>query len=33
MNRDEPGEEQVIDKDFHGAFYENLFQDLALMIF
>ena len=29
MNIDEPGEEQVIDEDFHGEFYENLFQDLV----
>ena len=29
MNIDEPGEECVIDKDFHGEFNENLFQDLV----
>ena len=26
---DEPGEEQIIDEDFHGVFDENLFQDLV----
>ena len=29
MNIDEPGEEHIIDKDFHGEFDENLFQDLV----
>ena len=29
MNIDEPGEEQVIDEDFHGEVDENLFQDLV----
>ena len=29
MNIDEPGEEQVIDEDFHCEFDENLFQDLV----
>ena len=29
MNIYEPGEEQVIDDDFHGEFDENLFQDLV----
>ena len=28
MNIDEPGEEHLIDEDFHGEFDENLFQDL-----
>ena len=30
MNVDEPGEEHIIDKDFHGKFDENLFQDLVV---
>ena len=30
MNIDEPGEEHIIDKDFHGEFDENLFQDLVV---
>ena len=29
MNIDEPGEDHVIDEDFHGEFDENLFQDLV----
>ena len=29
MNIDEPGEEHIIDVDFHGEFDENLFQDLV----
>ena len=29
MNIDEPGEEHIIDKDFHGEFDENLFQDVV----
>ena len=29
MNIDEPGEEHIIDEDFHGEFDENLFQDLV----
>ena len=29
MTLDGPGEEHIIDEDFHGAFDENLFQDLA----
>ena len=29
MNIDEPGEEHIIDDDFHGEFDENLFQDLV----
>ena len=29
MNINEPGEEHIIDVDFHGEFDENLFQDLA----
>ena len=29
MNIDEPGEEQIIDEDFHGDFDENIFQDLV----
>ena len=28
MNIDEPGEEHIIDEDFHSEFDENLFQDL-----
>ena len=30
MNIDEPGDEHIIDEDFHGAFDENLFQDLVV---
>ena len=30
MNIDEPGEEHIIDEDFHGAFDENFFQDLLV---
>ena len=30
MNIDAPGKEQIIDKDFHGEFDENLFQDLVV---
>ena len=30
MNIDEPGEEQVIDEDFHGVFDDNLFHDLVI---
>ena len=30
MNIDEPGEEHIIDEDFHGEFDENLFQDLVV---
>ena len=29
MNIDKPGEEHIMDKDFHGEFDENLFQDLV----
>ena len=29
MNIDEPGEEHIIDEDFHGEFDENIFQDLV----
>ena len=29
MNIDEPGEEHIIDEDFHGELDENLFQDLV----
>ena len=29
MNIDKPGEEHIIDDDFHGEFDENLFQDLV----
>ena len=29
MSIDEPGQEQIIDDDFHGTFDENLFQDLV----
>ena len=29
IQQDEPGEEQVIDEDFHGVFDENLFQYLV----
>ena len=29
MDIDEPGEEHIIDKDFHGEFDENLYQDLV----
>ena len=29
MNIDEPGDEHI-DEDFHGAFDENLFQDLVV---
>ena len=29
MNIDGPGEEHIIDEDFHGEFDENLFQDLV----
>ena len=29
MNIDEPGEEHIIDEDFHGEFDENLLQDLV----
>ena len=29
MNIDEPGEEHVMDEDFHGKFDENVFQDLV----
>ena len=29
MKIDEPGEQHIIDEDFHGEFDENLFQDLA----
>ena len=29
MNIDEPGDERIIDEDFHSAFDENLFQDLV----
>ena len=28
MDIDEPGEEHIIDEDFHGEFRENVFQDL-----
>ena len=31
MNIDEPGEEHVIDEDFHGEFNENLFHDLMVV--
>ena len=30
MNIDESGDEHIIDEDFHGAFDENLFQDLLI---
>ena len=30
MNIDEPGDEHIIDEDFHGAFDEKLFQDLVV---
>ena len=30
MNIDEPGEEHIIDEDFHGEFDEKLFQDLVV---
>ena len=30
MNIDEPVDEHIIDEDFHGAFDENLFQDLVV---
>ena len=30
MNIDEPGDEHIIDEDFHGAFDENLFQELVV---
>ena len=30
MNIDEPGDEHIIDEDFHGPFDENLFQDLVV---
>ena len=30
MNIDEPGEEHIIDEDFHGEFDETLFQDLVV---
>ena len=30
MNIDEPGEEHIIDEDFHGEFDENLPQDLVV---
>ena len=30
MNIDEPGDEHIIDEDFHGEFDENLFQDLVV---
>ena len=30
MNIDEPGNEHIIDEDFHGAFDENLFQELVV---
>ena len=29
MNIDEPGDEHIIDEDFHGAFDENLFQGFS----
>ena len=29
MNIGEPGEEHILDEDFHGEFDENLFQDLV----
>ena len=29
MNIDEPGEEHIMDEDFHGEFDVNLFQDLV----
>ena len=29
MNIDLPGEEHIIDEDFHGEFDEHLFQDLV----
>ena len=29
MNIDEPGDEHIIDKDFHGAFDENSFHELV----
>ena len=29
MNINEPGEEHIIDEDFHGEFDENLLQDLV----
>ena len=30
MNIDEPGDEHIIDEDFHGAFDENLFNELVV---
>ena len=30
MNIDEPGDEHIIDEDFHGAFDENLFHELVV---
>ena len=30
MNIDEPGDKHIIDEDFHGAFDENLFQELVV---
>ena len=30
MNIDEPGDEHIIDEDFHGAFDENLFHELVI---
>ena len=30
MNIDKPGDGHIIDEDFHGAFNENLFQDLVV---